>query len=69
MTVGRSECVFVDIKCDKSQYIRYGLVYRPPDTLLEESVELYKQYASVWTTRNYTYFLDILIYLISHGKI
>ncbi len=47
MTVGRSECVFVDIKCDKSQYIRYGLVYRPPDTLLEESVELYKQYASV----------------------
>ncbi len=31
----------MDIKCDKSEYVRCGVVYQPSDTLLEESVELY----------------------------
>ena len=41
LTVNRCECLFVDVQQTKSNFVRYGLVYRPPDTSLIESVELY----------------------------
>ena len=41
VVVGRSECLFVDVRYTTSDYIRYCLIYRPPDTTLDESLELF----------------------------
>lgn len=41
LTVNRCECLFVDVQCSGSEFIRYSLVYRPPDTNLLDSMELY----------------------------
>ncbi len=41
VVVGRSECLFVDVRYTSSDYIRYCLIYRPPDTTLDESFELF----------------------------
>ena len=39
--VGGCECVFIDVQFSRSTYVRYGLVYRPPDTSFEDSVVLF----------------------------
>ena len=36
-TVGNCECIFVDVLVNSSEYMRYGLIYRPPDTSLDNS--------------------------------
>jgi len=41
LVVGGCECLFVDIQSVRTDSIRYCLVYRPPDTNLEDSLELY----------------------------
>ena len=41
LTVNKCECIFIDVKSNESVYTRYALVYRPPDTSLDDSVELY----------------------------
>ncbi len=38
---GRCECIFVDVRCSKSEFSRYGMIYRPPDCSLEDSPRLY----------------------------
>ena len=38
---GRAECIFVDVKFNKSDYIRYVVIYRPPDTGYTDSLALY----------------------------
>jgi len=40
LNVNKCECIFVDVKLNRSDYIRYALVYRPPDTNLDDSIEL-----------------------------
>ena len=42
-SVGGSECVFVDVLVDSSNYIRYGVVYRPPDRNYGDSLLLYNE--------------------------
>ena len=40
--VGGCEFVIVDVQYHENTYIRYVLVYRPPDTGLDDSIELYR---------------------------
>ena len=42
IVTNKCECIFVDVKFNKCDYVRYGLVYRPPDTNLEDSKALFK---------------------------
>ncbi len=39
--VGKSECIFVNVRYTRSEYVRCCVVYRPPDTSLEDSLQLY----------------------------
>ncbi len=41
ISVGKCECIFVDVRYSKSEFIRYGMIYRPPDCSLEDSLRLY----------------------------
>ena len=42
-SVCNCECVFVDVLLNNSVYVRYGVVYRPPDTNIDTSLLLYKK--------------------------
>lgn len=42
-SIDNCECVFVDILIDSSTYMRYGAIYRPPDTSNETSMLLFNQ--------------------------
>ena len=42
MSINRCEVLFADVKFTNSEYIRYVVVYRPPDTNLDDSKELFK---------------------------
>ena len=49
------ECVIVDVQFDHSNYMRYIAVYRPPDTPLEDSAQLFdKLYTYIENTKFFT---------------
>lgn len=39
--INRCECLFVDVQSNNAEFTRYALIYRPPDTNHENSVELF----------------------------
>ena len=39
--VNRCECLLVDVQSSNSEFVRYCLVYRPPDTNFSDSIELF----------------------------
>ena len=41
IAMNRCECIFVDVKLNQNHNVRYSLVYRPPDTNLFDSIELF----------------------------
>ena len=41
LTVSGCECLFIDVQQSCSEFVRYCLVYRPPNTNLKDSIELY----------------------------
>ena len=50
-----SECIVIDVQIDSSNYMRYVIVYRPPDTNLEDSKHLFdKLYSYIKNIKFFT---------------
>ena len=75
-SLNNCECLFLDILLDSSNYMRYGIIYRPPDTNYNDSLTLYnKIYSLVENVKHYTLLGDFNIpdidwkYLTAHSNI
>ena len=40
-SIANCECVFVDVMTASSKNVRYGVIYQPPDTTAEASLNLF----------------------------